>query len=232
MPEDFASFTAHILYFIQPDDEVVVTEGVSHVRPGFCEYFPSLCTLLQRARILQVKINSDVYLLYSWTDRDGQPCGWLCKQEPVDVSFLPVLREHQLLVDSLGGISEIYNGPDGAYTANQHFLFLKSSCTWFGAGWLDYYLNVCEEENSIPIATDGLIRFTEEVNGTCMCYDIHSRQVMLFSHDHAFSNVTELPGQPACTFYRITGIDSFTDYVEALAAQWLDHLLPYKVSHA
>ncbi|RFM29673.1 hypothetical protein [Deminuibacter soli] len=231
--EDFEAFKSNILYFVQPADEVVVTEDTPHVRASFCEYFPALCSLIQRARVLHIKINENSYRLFSWTDRDGASCGWLCKQETPDVSSLPVLWEHQLLVDSLGGIVKSYNGPDNALTENHQFLFTKSSSNWFGSPWRDYYFNLCEEEHIAPMPVNNLICFTEEANGGAfMCYDIISRQVLLFAHDHVHMNATELPGQPACTFHLVAGIDSFTDYVEALAAQWIDHLLPFKMAHA
>lgn len=72
---------------------------------------------------------------------------------------------------------------------------------------------------------DNMVSFVSEANGAETLYDLDTKQVYLFSHDHSFDYVTFVPNQPRYTFHYINGVENFTDYVEALARQWVDHVI-------
>ncbi|MBO9634094.1 MAG: hypothetical protein J7578_13345 [Chitinophagaceae bacterium] len=69
-----------------------------------------------------------------------------------------------------------------------------------------------------------LISFVGEANDAETLYDIKTKKVYLFSHDHSFTYVTTVEGQPKYTFHHINGVINFVDYVEALATQWTSHI--------
>jgi len=220
---DFESFKSNLSWFIRTDDHVAVETGTILINSVFAATFPTLNTIIQKARVLDVTINADVYKLFSWTTHDGYSCGWLCKQEPADISAIEILPEHQLLLDTIGGIKESYNQPD-SFSNNQYFLFIKSLCAPGIGGWDIYYRMACEEGEFVSFPADNLVSFVQEGNGDLTLYDRESRQVYLFAHDHAFDYVTMVNGQPDYTYYTINGVNSFIDYVESLAEQWRMHI--------
>ncbi len=67
-----------------------------------------------------------------------------------------------------------------------------------------------------------MVTFALEASGNRTLYDIASEMVWLFATDHDFDFVTPVPDQPEFTFYTIHGADTFTEYVELLARQWLE----------
>jgi len=220
---DFEDFKSDISSFIKPADNVKVTDGTVITSIHFAESFPTLNRLINRARVLDIEINNIAYKLYSWTT-GTESCGWLCKIEPASISNIELLPEHQLLLDNIGGIQESYNQPEGAFTNNQNFLFIKSECTRGTGYWTEYYHDMCENTDTKPIPVGNLISFVYEANGAQTMYDLKTKQVYLFSHDHSFDYVTFLEGQPEYTFHYINGVNNFIDYTEMLANQWTNHL--------
>jgi len=100
-------------------------------------------------------------------------------------------------------------------------MFLGTECSRGIGDYDDYYTMKCEDENCIQIEFSHLLTFAEEANGALTMYDPITKKVLLFSHDHSFENVDFVEGQPKYTFHTFKGTDTFTDYVEELAAQWL-----------
>jgi hypothetical protein len=224
MFNDFEDFKLEISWFIQPNDKVTVTNGKITTSTAFATSFPILNNLINKARVIDVKINSDTYKLFAWTTKEGYSCGWLCKFESPALNTIEILPEHQLLLDNIGGIEESFGEPEDSFTLNQNFLFIQSECSRGIEGWMEYYQPLCKQENVVPIPTDHLISFVCEANGAKTLYDLQTKQVYLFSHDHDFENVTVVEGQPEYTFHYINGVNNFIEYAEALALQWTAHI--------
>ena len=222
--DDFEEFKRDIPWFIKATDKVSIKHAEIDLSSDFEATFPNLARLVKQARVLDVIINDAPYRLLSWDGADNKPCGWLCRLEPPDASDLVILPEHQLLLDNIGGIRESYNEPEDVFTNNQNFLFIKSECEP-GLGYSKvYYDDMCLDTGAVQLPDDNLLTFVEEGNGGRTLYDISTKQVYLFSHDHCFDNVTFLEGQPEYTYHLINGITTFRDYVETLAQQWITHI--------
>lgn len=223
MYNDFEQFKGEISWFVKQTGAVKLAEGTISVNEAFIKTFPSLYTLILSARVLNVTINDGAYKLFSWTTNEGASCGWLCKFEPKNISDIELLPEHQLLLDNMGGIIESYNQPEGAFSNNQNFLFLKSACKRGLYDWTGYYQDMCKDLNITPMKVDDLISFVHEANAAQTLYDLNTKQIYLFSTDHCYNYVTLLPDQPEYTFHYLNGINNFTEYAEALAKQWINH---------
>ena len=222
--EDFEEFKSDVTWFVKPDAQISVLKSSVNLNEDFKTTFPNLYYLIKRSRVLEVIINNIRYKLYSWDSKTGEPCGWLCKLEPADVSNLLISPEHQMLLDTIGGIKESYNEPDDAFTNNQNFLFIKSECEQ-GLGYSStYYNDMCRNTAVVPLLENNLVMFVEEANGGRTLYDLSTKKVYLFSHDHCFDYVTFLEGQPKYTYHLINGVNTFQDYVETLAQQWAAHI--------
>jgi len=221
---DFEDFKSDITWFIKPTDSIKLLDGTAITSSGFAKTFPTLNSLINKARVLDVKINADSYQLYSWSTKEGKSCGWLCNIEPSNISDIQILPEHQLLLDNIGGIKESYNQPEDAFSNNQNFLFIKSECKRGSGYWTEYYYDMCKDENVEPIPVDNLISFVCEANGAQTLYDLQTKQVYLFADDHSFDYVTFVEAQPQYTFHYINGVNHFIDYAEALAQQWINYI--------
>lgn len=231
---DFENFKQEVSWLIGQNDSVEIRPVISKTfSPEFISTFPTLYQLLQQSGsilgvdIVTSKNKKSNYYLYTWTDRDGLKCGWLCKAEHIH-SEIDVLSEHQLLLDEMGGISETYHHFDTEtemLTDNQNFIFIKSELTKGLGDWNDLYEQVCTDENVKQMDTTDLICFAVEANGNEVFYDPNTKQVFLFASDHSFENVEVLNGQAEYTFYTINGVTTFVDYVETLAGQWLENVI-------
>ncbi|MES2112947.1 MAG: hypothetical protein V4577_29630 [Bacteroidota bacterium] len=222
--EDFEEFKIDISWFVKATDKVSIKQSKIDLSSDFETTFPSMAGLVKRARVLDVIINDAPYRLLSWDGADNKSCGWLCQLEPSEVSDLLILPEHQLLLDNIGGIKESYNEPEDVFTNNQSFLFIKSQCEP-GLGYSQvYYDDMCRDLDIDCLPENDLVTFVEEANGARTLYNISTKQVYLFSHDHCFDYVTFLKGQPEYTYHLINGVTTFRDYVETLAQQWIAHI--------
>ncbi|KFF03070.1 hypothetical protein [Chryseobacterium luteum] len=231
---DFENFKQEVSWFVGQNDSVEIRHIISKTfSPELISTFPALYKLLlQSTSILSVDITTSKnkksnYYLYTWTDRNGLKCGWLCKTEKIQTE-IDVIAEHQLLLNEMGGITETYHHFDTEaemLTDNQNFIFTQSLLTKGLGDWIDLYDQVCKDENVKQTDTKDLICFAEEANGNETFYDPDTKQVLLFAPDHSFENVEVLKGQPEYTFYTINHVTTFVDYVETLARQWLENII-------
>lgn len=221
--QDFEAFSDWVPWFIEPGSRVVLRPEVLVLREDFKRMFPVLAGLVGAARVTWVGIDDTSYLLFTWTDREGEICGWLNKMEDGAAYGCELIAEHVVLLENIGGIAESFNGPEGAFSANQNFMFTGSQCDK-GIGWGDYYSRLCEEGGYTKIDYTSFVTFVYEANGAATLYDPVSKEVLLFSHDHAFDYVDTMENQPEYTFHRFKGISTYVDYVETLGEQWSDYV--------
>lgn len=219
---DLETFKENVSWFIKPHDNVEIKSTFISLDEIFKTEFPNLTKLVSKARVSDLTIMSKSYKLLVWDTKYGGICGWLNKFEPDTISDIDIISEHKLILNNIGGILESFNEPENTLSLNQCFLFLKSQCSRGIGDWNEYYETLCEEENLPQIDYSKFISFVQEANGALTLYDKNNRQVYLFSHDHSFENVVFLENQPQYTFHKINGIQTFTDYVETLADQWLE----------
>ena len=229
--KDLDVFKEEVSWFFKADDKIEFKPTKPNFSTEFKETFPKLLELLSRAEVLEVNLIREeetiLYKLFSWTDSENLKSGWLCKFEKIE-NGIKILPEHQLLLDNIGGIQENYHQLELDYEIladNQFFLFIHSECTSGMGEMKKYYEEICEEEQTNPIETKDLICFVEEANSNRTYYNIHTKEILLYAHDHGFDFVEVLEGQPEYTFYTINGVNNFVDYVETVAKEWLVDIL-------
>lgn len=223
---DFESFKDNNRSLFFKVKEYKYEEGLLDLDSEFNATFKYLGNLLHQARVLDVRLDSNMYKLLSWTDKETlEPYGFLVKLEVIDIN-LPFIHNHKLLLKNLGGIFETFNQRDEFYMAiNQNFIFLQSGCRKGLGDWRMIYEDICRKKDKNPVDTEDWIMFALEANGNRTFYDPVTEEVFLWAPDHNFNFITPLPGQPEYTLYTINGINTFTDYVETLAQQWLEWVL-------
>lgn len=195
----------------------------------FRSTFPVLTELINQSHKTGIDTDENSYLLFSW-EKENHISGWLCQ---LDDPIIEVIEEHQILLDNIVGIVESFNGPEKmvvngvnynySLTLNQDFMFVGSRCTEH-LDWEEYYLEKCKDANLRPMDLNSKVFFTREANGAKYFYDKKTRTVNLFSTDHAFNFVNPLPNQPEYTMHSIQGVESFIEFVELAAQQWLSHI--------
>lgn len=226
MNRDLEVFKKEVSWFISQEDNIIINNDnhVIELSNLFKKTFPLLTRLISKARVLNLTINTQPYILFSWTDKEENSCGWLNKVEPTNSSKFYLIEEHRLLLNTIGGIQESYNEPYPSLNNNQNFMFIESECSIGIDTWDEYYIELCTDDNIEPSDWNDCICFAVEANGNLTLYNTKSKEVLLFAHDHCFEDVVCLEGQPEYTFYKIENIDNFTDYIESLADSWLARL--------
>ncbi|MFV0541423.1 MAG: hypothetical protein ACK5MZ_09345 [Aestuariibaculum sp.] len=226
MNKDFEEFKNDVSWFINQSDKIDFLDTKTQIKltEKFCNTFPVLSNLISEARILTLTINKQLYKLFSWTNKNGLSCGWLNKIEQNTSSNLPLIEEHKLLLNEIGGIQESYNQPEPSLSNNQNFMFIESECSFGINDWDNFYGDLCEEENVEPINYKNFICFVVEANGGATTYNPKTKEILLFSHDHCFDNVKVLENQPEYTFHTINNVVNFVDYVETLATEWKNEI--------
>jgi hypothetical protein len=223
---DFEEFKRNISWFVKSQDKIEFLNTDFGFEPSeeFQNTFPKLSSLVREARILNLKINDQLYRLLSWTNKDNASCGWLNIIETNIEPAIELIDEHKMLLNEIGGIQESYNQPEPSLSNNQNFLFIASLCLKGIGGWDSYYDDMCKEYGKPKISYEGFVCFVQEANGDVTVYDPITKAVLLFSHDHCFDNVEFMENQPKYTFHTINGINNFVDYVEKLAEEWINEI--------
>lgn len=221
---DFEAFKEDISWFLKPNSDIVFKNSDLKISEEFKSTFPKLSGLIQKARVTNIYIDSQPYILFAWDSIDNQICGWLNKKDEADFYNYEMIEEHQLLLKNIGGIKESFNQPEDSFTNNQNFLFIGSECLRGIGDWDDYYCMMCEDDNCVKIDSSNYLAFVYEANGALTMYEPETKKVFLFSHDHSFDNVDFIENQPEYTFHRFKYVNTFTDYVEELADQWNKHI--------
>ncbi|MCS4301539.1 hypothetical protein [Chryseobacterium sp. BIGb0232] len=225
MNTDFEAFKEHLSWLIHPSQIDAVSETEIRLSSKFTDTFPILTELITQARVLSLDIDHQPHHLISWTNKNNEIFGWLTKAESDFTSPLPFIEEHKLLLNEIGGIRESFNQPDPSFSNNQEFMFTGSECSAGINDWNDYYEEQCSDENKPPMDYKNFISFVVEANGATTVYEPQTKEVFLFSHDHAFDNVDFLENQPEYTFHTFHNITSFVDYVEVLAQEWKNEII-------
>ncbi|WP_347838564.1 hypothetical protein [uncultured Draconibacterium sp.] len=218
---DFEAFRNDVSWFLKPNSDIVFKDSELMISEEFKKTFPKLSGLIQKARVSNVEIDSESYILFAWDNVDNQICGWLNKLELADSYKCEMIEEHELLLRNIGGIKESFNEPEDSFTNNQNFVFIGSECMRGIGDWDDYYSMMCEDDKCEKIDSSNYLAFVYEANGALTMYEPESKKVFLFSHDHCFDNVEFIENQPEYTFHKFKNVDTFTDYVEELADQWV-----------
>lgn len=224
--DDFRAFKEAKSWFFKPDASILFKEKRDlRLSEEFKETFPGLSSIAEKARTTILEIDGEEYLLLAWNNKDDQICGWLNKIEDPESFFCELIPEHELLLRNIGGIVESFNQPEVWLGNNQDFMFTGSACFKGIGRWEEYYSMLCEEGGFEQIDYSQFLTFVEEANGGMTMYDTYTKKVVIFSHDHCFTNVDFMEKQPEYTFHTIHAVETFIDYVEEVAAQWKVQLI-------
>lgn len=209
------------------DSEIRRTEVGPPQAPGawkprsrnFGEFFPVLENLLARAFVTDLQLNKERFILFSWNRQDGGFASWL---SPLPVmTDQPLFTQHRTLLESFGGIEESSNPPYGAWTNNQNALFTEEDAR-IDASFIEQWRSFFGAEQKIPIHLPDFYVIATEANANRTICHRESGDVLLFATDHAFDFVSEYPGCPEYTLYRINRAHNFSDWTNCIAQQWLD----------
>ena len=230
MNKYFNAFQNEISWFNYKKEPIEIFEIEEfNLTQKFQSTFPVLTELINRSVKTGIEFKGKSMILFCW-EIDHEISGWMCQ---FDKPNIKLIDEHQLVIDNIGGIIESFNGPESidvdginynyTLTLNQDFIFVGSMNT-DKLDWEDYYVDRCKELGIEPIDLTNSVFFSKEANGAKYFYDRRTKQVKLFSHDHAFKFVEFLENQPEYTMHKINGVNIFIDFVELIAKQWNKHL--------
>lgn len=226
MNKYFNAFQNEISWFNYKKEPIEVFEiDKFNLTQKFQDIFPTTTELINKSVKTGVEFKGKSMILFTW-EIGEEISGWMCQ---FDKPTIQLIEEHQILIDNIGGIIESFNGPESVelngidynytLTLNQDFMFVGSMNT-DKLDWEEYYIDRCKELGIKPIDLSNSVFFTKEANGAKYFYDRKTKEVKLFSHDHAFRFVEFLPNHPEYTMHKINGVESFTEFVELNSNQW------------
>ena len=222
---DWQVFIDSVPWFLQADADVRVSHDNSGLSlpTSVADVYPSLSRLLAQAAITNVSVDDVAYQLFAWDSTDRNRIGWLCFPESQQVPT-GLHEDHAELLQSFGGIVERFNEPEDTWLLN-HDDALTCSEASHDASFLEDYMWAFEDAGlTLPIVPTDYYSIAREANGnTTLCHRL-SGQVVLFAPDHSFDFVMPLDGCPDYTLYKIDGIVTIRDWVNAVADQWLAHI--------
>ena len=184
--------------------------------------FPILSSLLGRARVTNLTVDSRPHVLFGWTTRRGESTGWL-SPSPGRAAEVRLYPDHANLLSSFGGILERWNEPEDTWLLNlNEALTLDGSAS---AEFIDDYSELFTMDGvEIPIALSEWYVIAREANGNSTICNVESGSVLLFAPDHSFTHIKPLPGCPEYTLYTLEGAPDFRGWVEQVTDQWLRHV--------
>jgi len=222
----YKAFKNEISWFNYKNEPIEVFEiNEFNLTKRFQNIFPKTTELISKSKKTGLEFKGKSLILFTW-EIGNEISGWLCQ---FDRPSIPLIEEHQILIDNIGGIIESFKGPESieideinynyTLTINQDHMFVGSLNT-DKLDWEEYYVDRCKEKSIQPLDLSNSVFFTKEANGAKYFYDRETKDVKLFSHDHAFRFVEFLPNHPEYTMHNIKGINNFTEFVEMIGKQW------------
>jgi len=225
---DWQDFIYHTSWFIKKQDIVQIgkTEYASYsiFKPSeeFEIKYPTFKELLCSARVTEIRVNSDNYYLFGWTNNQGESFGWLCLPSDGSPTKLELHQDHLLLISSFGGIIEKWNEPEDSWILNYDSVLCSEKCSLGFNGGEEYIHYMCEDHDVSPlIKSEEYISFAFEANGNSSIYHRESGKVLMFAPDHCFDFITPLEGFPEYTLYKFNDCTDFRGWVEHIASQYL-----------
>lgn len=225
MNKDLADFLTDVSWFFRDNVKIEVIEEKSFTcSKEFESKFPSLTTLLKKARITQIKYEGQNYELYGWTNSTSHSFGWLCL-EPKMKADKPLHTDHILLLKNFGGITERWNEPEDTWLTNLNNALTYEDAQIAFNGFEDLFNETCQEEGvEVKIKPDDYIAFAFEANGNVTMYHKLSSEVLMYASDHFFDFITPYENYPEYTLYNINNCNTFREWVETISVQWLKHI--------
>jgi len=232
MSRHFKEFQKQVSWFNHKQKPLEIFEIESFdLTTKFRSIFPNLSKIIDKSHKTGVELAGKSMVLFTW-EIGEEISGWMCQ---FDSPRVPIIREHRILIDNIGGIMESFNGPisielegvnyNQALNLNQRFMFTGSMCSDFSdCDWFDPYLEWCEKIGASPIDISNSTFFTREANGDNFFYDRSTKDVLLFAHDAGYQFIEPVANQPNRSLYTINGVRKFDEFVELLGKQWLSYI--------
>lgn len=217
------AFLSDVTWFAKATDIELIKEEEIIVPYDFTSKFPQMSELLKQAIKLEIvvkKKRKEIYWLICWT-KGNIIRGWLCLPPECKIGKrLP--KSYQIVLNVFGGIIESFglNSENNFLLNMDSVLCLKDAMHGID-GWENYYYGCCEQESVTPkIDLKKLIVIAREANGNLTLCDSESEEILLFAHDHNFTNVVIYDNCPEYTFYKIRECSTFQIWLEKIALQW------------
>jgi hypothetical protein len=185
-------------------------------RPGFDSFFPRLTKLLRLAEATELSFANEPHLMFTWRGE----ISWL---SPMPSLTPPghLHPHHATLLRSFGGIVQRFNEPATTWLRNHGEVLTEREAARNASFIEDYAWAFEKSPGYIPIALGDHYSIAREARGNTTLCNGQTGKVLLFAPDHQYKHVTRLADCPENTLYTINRVERFTDWVEAVAQQWL-----------
>jgi hypothetical protein len=217
---DWQQFLDQIPWLLQPGETAVVGAETPWNR-GVVADLPELSALLRAATVTPVSIADKSYELLAWGPPDSRR-GWLTVP-PGGERPDQVHRIHTAFWTMCGGIVEWFREPVSWWNNQNEVLTASAARTPLAKVLADYAWLWENNGPAIPIQSDEYCVVAVEANGNLTIASRETGQLLLFAPDHAFTDVTPLPGCPPYSLLTIDDIPDLGTWIEVCAEAWADH---------
>jgi hypothetical protein len=215
---DWEQFVQHTPWFMGPGD-IAVVEDEGPWPGGDLESMPQLSELLGTASLTTLSVSGTHYELIAWGPGD-QRRGWLC-HPPVLSDPAHVHEIHRRFWSVCGGIIERFAEPDSWWLNQNQVLTTAATRTRVSDVLADYRWIWEDVGLQVPIQPDDYYTVAVEANGNLTLAHRQSGELLLFAPDHAFEDVTPVPGCPPYSLLTIDGVPDLRSWIEECAGAWL-----------
>lgn len=81
------------------------------------------------------------------------------------------------------------------------------------------YIEKCQKQKVSPSSTFmKAVTIAYEANGNRLMY-LEDESIVLYAHDHCRKDITPIDGQPLYTFYKVSQIETLSDFTELLLSE-------------
>lgn len=224
---DWEFFCECVPWFLTSDSKVDISSNSERVllSDSLSRQFPKLSNLLDNSNVTSLEIDGLKHQLLTWETDNGERMGWLCIA--VCSNVIPNLfRTHTDLLNYWGGIVEIFNEPEDTWLLNHNDILTLDEAR-NGADFIEDYKWAFEDEGFvIPINLEDYYCVAREANGNTTICHRQTGDILLFAPDHSFDHLICLEKCPEYTLYKIRNANTFQDWIEEIAQQWLVFIKP------
>ncbi|HEY1178662.1 MAG TPA: hypothetical protein VGF17_21105 [Phytomonospora sp.] len=213
--DDWTRFLGAIPWFPAPGDTAVVGEARPWSGPA-ADDLPVLSALLGTATLTPAAVGTTDYELLAWGPPEARR-GWLCHPPHAGTG---VAETHRSFWRLCGGIVERFGEPTTRWTSHEEVLTVAATEVSPADTLADYAWLWEDDGLELPIDPAEYYTVAVEANGNLTLAHRDDGRLLHFAPDHAFEDVTPLPGCPPYSLHTLDEAPDLASWIETCAEAW------------